>query len=232
MAEQLSLKLPLGEAQTFDNFFVPQEGARIPDLLKAAIALDTQESLVCLWGPSGSGRTHLLQACCYDLTAQRRTAAYLPLRQFHEWQPDIFQALETMDMVCLDDIDVLEGEAAWEEALFHCFNRVRDAQKLLVVTAAVAPAQLSFQLPDLNSRWQWGLTLKLQRLNDEAKQALLIQRAQSRGLNLSPACAQYLLSHHSRSLSILLEETLSKIEQASLRAKKPLTVPFLKNVLP
>ena len=72
-----------------------------------------------LWGDSGTGKTHLLNAslnCCLG------PAIYLPLREFVEIEPRVFDNLENIDTVAVDDIDTISGDSQLETKLFDLFN--------------------------------------------------------------------------------------------------------------
>ena len=94
------------------------------------------------------------------------------------------------DIVCLDDLQVICGDREWEEALFHCFNRLREHEHKLLICANQNPAQLAIKLPDLRSRLATGLIYQLPVMTDALKQQALISHAQSRGLILPEEVAQ------------------------------------------
>ena len=99
------------------------------------MASGSQPAQLYCWGSVGSGKTHLLQACCRHADELARTAAYLPLQDSLELPPELLQGWEHYQLVCVDDIDAVAGHAAWEEALFHCFNRIREAGGRLLVSS-------------------------------------------------------------------------------------------------
>ena len=80
----------------------------------------------------------------------------------------------------LHDLQAICGDAAWEEALFHCFNRLREKEHKLLICADQNPAQLAIELPDLRSRLATGLIYQLPSMTDALKQQALISHAQSR----------------------------------------------------
>jgi DnaA family protein len=107
---------------------------------------------------------------------------------------------------------------------------LRELGNRLIVTAPVPPAELSIRLPDLKTRLGWGLTLRLQALNDDDKLIALGSYARSLGLDLPPQVGRFLLSHYRRDLSSL-RRLLDDLDHATLAAKRKLTIPFLKNFL-
>ncbi len=224
-AYQLPLCLKLHDTAIFDNFFVG-ENTQLINTLKLFLSKQTEQFIYC-YGESGSGRTHLLQACCHEMD---KDIFYLPLENYTELSPEIFEALEDQRTVCIDNIDCIMGNAAWEEALFHFYNRARDNKVALLVSATCAPQQLNCALSDLKSRLSWGLALEIKSLKDEEKIQALQMRAAARGFHLSDEVGHYLIHHYSRNMRDLFF-VLEKLDGASLVAKRRLTIPFVKATL-
>ena len=96
---------------------------------------------IYIWGALGSGRSHLLQAACHAAREMQRSAVYISLSEVKELSPEMLQDLEHSELVCIDDIEVIAGQARWEEALFHLYNEMKQRQHSLIV-AGVRPPQL------------------------------------------------------------------------------------------
>jgi DnaA family protein len=188
------------------------------------------ESLIYLWGGAGVGRSHLLQAACLQLKQLDQQAVYLPLAGLVEHGPALLEGLEHCALVCLDDLDAVAGRADWEEALFHLFNRLRDAGQRLLLSASAAPRELQLQLADLQSRLSQALVFQLRELAADDKLHALQLRASRRGLQLPDEVAAFILNRGSRSMNGLFE-LLEQLDQASLQAQRKLTIPFLKETL-
>ena len=222
---QLPLSLKLRDDAIFDNFFIGENAQLIATLKK--FIFDKSEQFIYCYGEDGVGRTHLLQSCCHAANENGRSLFYLSLATYPELSTDIFEALEDYDCVCIDDVDAIVGNEEWEEALFHFYNRVRENNTQLLVSAKIPPQQLRCILKDLQSRLIWGLVLEIKKLSDENKIQALQLRAQLRGLQLSEDVAHYLIHHYSRNMRDLVS-ALEKLDQASLAAKRKLTIPFVK----
>jgi DnaA family protein len=98
------------------------------------------------------------------------------------------------------------------------------------LSAACLPKELPIQLPDLKTRLNWGLTLKIQPLTNDERISALIFKANQMGLEISPQVGLFLLTHYDLDLSALWR-LLEQLDQASLSAKRKLTIPFLKKIL-
>lgn len=225
---QLPLGVGLRDDATFESF-LPAGNAGLLDRLSRQLDVDG-EPFVYLWGAPGSGRSHLLQAACHAATDRDLRALYLPLQELGHFPPLMLEDIERLDLVAIDDMDSVIGRKRWEEGLFHAFNRLRDAGKRLLVSAAAAPRQLPVQLPDLASRLTWGVTFHLQLLDDSERLQAMQLRARIRGMQLPDEVARYILHRGSRRLDDLFEE-LAVLDRASLSAQRKLTIPFVKQAL-
>lgn len=231
--KQLPLSLTLRDDATFANYYPGSNHAAVDavrSLVGAIEATPTADSMLYLFGQAGVGRSHLLQAACHAAAASHLTSTYIPLGDAAFFSPAILDDLEQLDLVCIDDVDAVAGNRAWEEALFHLYNRLREQQTRFIIVGNERPQLLPLQLPDLVSRLSWGLVYQMHRLSDEEKVAALITRAQARGLVLTEVVGQYLLRHGPRDMSALFA-SLDKLDKASLAAQRKLTVPFVKQVL-
>ena len=191
-AKQLPLGLNLSEHYSLSNFYFKQTE------LQAALTSFTESdefSFLYLWGGKSTGKSHLALAMTAQAALQGQTA-YLPLTELiSAMHPDVLQRLEKLRLVCIDDIHLLNGEQQWQEALFHCFNRLQQSNSKLLVTATVSPLQLTLQLADLRSRLASGLTYQLDALSDDDKRFALLQQAKIRGLELTDEVISYLLNN-------------------------------------
>ena len=187
-------------------------------------------SSIFLFGDEGSGKTHLLNALCYETRERQGRAFYLTLKRLPKDAIASLQGLEKLDLVCVDDLHVIAGDQAWEEALFHCFNRVREANGRLLVSSRKRLSALDLGLPDLASRLAWGLRLPLLPLADNDKLAVIDLHSNALGLSLPDDVQQYLLKHHDRSMTALIQ-TVENLHQAALTNKRRITVPLAREVL-
>ena len=225
---QLPLGLALRDSARFDSFFSGQNREAVASL--QAAARGEGEFLIYIAAPAGLGKTHLLQAACHAAGECRHTAGYLPLGELQHAAAAMFEGLEQLELVCLDDVDAIAGDPVWEHALFDLFNRLRDAGRTLLVTASLRPDEAGFALPDLVSRLGWGVSYMLKPLKEPDIMAALAYRARGRGLELPVETAQFLLRRFPRDLPTLFS-LFDTLDLASLVEQRRLTIPFVKSVL-
>ena len=228
MILQLPLGFSLRESASLETFF-PGENDQLLAAIRA-VAEHRGERFLYLWGMRNSGKSHLLQAACRLASERAMTVAYIPLGEAAGFTPEILQDLGSLDLVCLDDLQVIAGQPHWEQALFHLFNQLRDRNAALLVSADRSPARLPMQLADLDSRLSWGVSYQLRPLADAEKMDALVRYASRRGLELPEATASYILRHSARDMGSLVR-TLDRLDRASLAAQRRLTVPFVRTLL-
>jgi len=198
--QQLLLELAPPPPPTLDNFSPGRNGAAVRALREA---LAGGEGFVFLWGPGGSGKTHLLRAFAEAGASATREAA------------------------AADDVARL-GEAE-QLALFDRCNRLRAANGALAASAEAPPAQLPLR-PDLRSRLASGIVLQLHPLSDADKAAALAAHAAGRGMALDRELIAYLLSHFDRDMGSQIA-MLDALDRYSLLRKRPVTLPLLREAL-
>jgi len=192
------------------------------------IAGDAPPRLLWLWGRTGTGKTHLLQAACAAVGARNGAAAYLDLER--PSAPDQLQGYESIDLVCLDALERVSADPAWNRAIFRLLALMQDCGGRLYVTSTAPPSALPFRLPDLRSRLLAGTVHQLRELEEEDRMQVLERRAQRRGLQLPRESAAWLVHHLPRDLRSLCD-AFDRLDQAALVAQRRLTVPFLRSVL-
>jgi DnaA family protein len=184
-----------------------------------------------LWGASGVGKTHLLQATCAEAAAAGSgKGAYFPLDPGLGLPPEALTGFERAAVLCVDDVDQAAGEEAWERALFKLFNAASEVATKLVFAAPLAPRRIEWRLDDWRSRAAACLVYQVQELDDAGRAEALRLRAAQRGLQLPQETADYLLKRLPRDLPSLCR-LLDELDEAALVAQRRLTIPFIRDAL-
>ena len=224
---QIPLQLEPRRPDRFEDFVA---GPNKSVFLAVRQLLDEQGASLFLSGPLGSGKSHLLNALCHAAREKGLGAFYIALKQLPEEAAAGLEGLQGLDLVCVDDLDSVTGNATWENALFRCFNEVRAANGRLAVSSRQPLSSLQFDLPDLESRLAWGLRLKLQSPDDAGKLQVLQQRARVLGIELPQDVMHYLIKHSKRDMGSLLS-ALERLKDAAFVAKRRITVPLAREIL-
>ncbi len=228
MKTQLPLNFHLRDDARIENFCSGDNSHIVNNIMDAVDK--AQEQMIFLWGQDGVGKTHLLQAACHRAIAKKHSAVYIPLRDIEMMSVELMQGLENTDLVCIDDVDMISGKEVWEESFFHLFNKIKDNQGKLFVSASSSPNALKLSLADLKSRLSSGITYQIKQLDDIQKLTAIQSKAKNKGLTLDNAVGKFLLSRCPRNIQELFI-VLDKLDHASLAEQRRLTIPFVKQVL-
>ena len=224
------IPLPFIRFDRFDfDTYVAGPNDNVLDILLRTAQGETRGNIY-LWGPSGSGKSHLLQAVSARAADNGLRVACIPLAQIAELAPGMLQGLEMLDLVCIDDLQFSAGSAPWEQALFHLYNRLRERGRPLLMSAEQGPQSIDIQLPDLKSRLAWDLVFHLHPLDEASLIQALQRRARSRLFDFPDEVLDYLVKRVSRDTHSLFR-LLDRLDRASLVSKKKITIPFVKEVL-
>ncbi len=234
--KQLALGVKLRADAVFASFW-PGPNSEIVATLRTPSTVP-----LWLWGASGSGKTHLLQAVCAAAgeVASGETAsgapdaaspaAYFPLAAPRELPPEALAGFERARVLCVDDLDAVAGDLAWESALFRLFNEASELGTRLIFAAASAPRRLDWRLGDWGSRAAACVVYQLRELDDDGRIEALRLRAAQRGLQLPYETSEYLLKRMPRDMHSLFA-VLDRLDEASLVAQRRLTIPFIRDAL-
>ena len=130
----LGLRLP--DRAVFTNF-LPARNAQALEHARR-VASGGQPGLTWLCGPAGVGKSHLLQAVCAT-ASERMRAGYVPLAELAPLGVGVLEGLD-LQCLCLDDVDAVAGNAAWERAMFGLLQEAEEGGRGLVLAARAPPA--------------------------------------------------------------------------------------------
>jgi DnaA family protein len=208
---QLALDLLQPAAPTLENFVVGRNAEAVAALRRLA-AGGAGERIVYLWGETGCGRSHLLQALAASPAAR----------------PWPGEAPDSPGLTLVDEVEQLDPQA--QIGLFNRLNAVRArADAACVAAGSVPPGQLPLR-EDLRTRLAWGLVYQLRPLADAEKAEALRVHAAARGLAVGPEVIGYLLTHLPRDMRTLAA-ALDALDGFALALKRPLTVPLVRQWL-
>ena len=233
MSHQLALNLRLKDGSSFSNFLAGPNREALEQLRAAVVATARRESarasVLYLWGPEGSGKSHLLLATCRLAQELGLAPVYVPLAAVAELPPSLLEGVEFSPLVCIDDIERVADRPEWEAALFTLAERLRAAGGMLAAAASKTPDRIGLKLPDLASRLAWGATYAMQPLNDADKLEAVRLRARLRGFDMPEDVVRYILARYPRDLPSLFG-LLDRIDEASLAGQRRVTIPFLREL--
>jgi len=215
---QIPLAIGPDPARTFDNFLAGDNRAALAHL-RQLTPLSAQSYL---WGPTGSGKTHLLGALAAAWQDRGAHVGWFSPATDVPWSFD-----EGWKLIVLDDCDAFD--AAQQQAAFTLFVEATTAGLPVVSSGSLPPVDLPLR-EDLRSRLGWGVVFALQPLNESDARAVLRRAADQRGIFLSDEVMDYLLTRFARDLAYLMA-LLERLDEFALSHKRAVTVPLLKQML-
>lgn len=225
---QLPLGISLRVSARFSTFLDGPNQAAVGAL--QALGRAVREPPLWICGPSGAGKTHLLQATCAAVGSAGGRALYLPLAERDRFASGMLEGAEDLDALLLDDLDAVAGQPDWERALFVAYNELQESGGRLVVAAVEAPTLIPWRLPDLRSRLNAATLHVLRPLPEELHAEALLARSRELGLELAQEPLAYLLRHGPRSFASLCE-LLDAIDRGALAGQRKVTVPLVRQIL-
>jgi DnaA-homolog protein len=220
--EQLVFELAAPEPPRLANF-LPGRNAELVAMLPRFVAGELDDTGMLLWGAPAAGKTHLLSAAV-ALAQERGLAGRLVA---HPAELADSASASANALVAIDRID--EADNASAARIFTLYNALRERRGRLIAAARVPAAALPLR-EDVRTRLGWGLVYEVLALADDDKPAALAAYARERGFVLSADVIDYLLRHGRRDMRSLLA-TLAALDRRSLAAKRPITVPLVKEWL-
>jgi DnaA family protein len=221
VVQQLTLELAAQEPPEFANFVVGGNREVIAALTTLASG-GLRETGVVIWGAAGVGKTHLLRATVAAAAGAGRSAQYI--EDPNDAHPD---AATAGALIAVDAVDSADPSA--QGRLFTLYNALAASGGQFLGACTRAPAQLAVR-DDLRTRLGYGLVYEIVALADADKAAALASYAKARGFTLGDDVIAYLLAHGRRDMSTLVA-TLAALDRQSLAARRPITVPLLREWL-
>jgi DnaA family protein len=223
---QIPLAITPDTAFTFESFVAPVgsgNAAALNHLRGLPLQAPAQIAApVYLWGPPGSGKSHLLHALAGAVQARGDRAAWFDAATGAPWPFDAH-----WQMIVIDDCERLD--AAQQQAAFTLLIEAATPPGVQVVAAGAAPPVDLPLRDDLRTRLGWGHVYALQPLSEEQTRAALRREADRRGIFLSDDVMHYLLTRFSRDLKHLMT-LLERLDEFALAERRAVTVPLLKRM--
>ncbi len=194
-----------------------------------------------LYGSTGLGKTHLLHAIGNEIREQNPTTKVLYLDS-ERFVSDMIKALRhgaidnfkkhyrSAGALLIDDIQFFAGKKSSQEEFFHTFNTLLDSKQQIVLTCDRYPKEVEGLEARLRSRFGWGLTVAIEPPDFETRVAILMNKAQARGVQLKEPVA-FLVAKRLRSHVRDLEGALNTLIANARFTGREITEGFAREVL-
>lgn len=207
---------------TFENFVV---GPSNRFAHSAAIAITNNPGQVYnplfLYGPAGVGKTHLLYAMANGVRKKTPDAKIVYIRG-EQFTNELIDAIKSgkniefrskyreADLFLIDDIQFIAGKESTQEEFFHTFNKLYEEHKQIVMTSDRKPSDMLTLEDRLKTRFEWGLLADIQPPDYETRMAILKNKAQQLGLDLTDDVCNYIAINVTNNVR-QIEGTVKKI---------------------
>ncbi len=175
---------------------------------------------VVVYGPAGSGKSHLAQTWRLRTGARELPAAAISV-------DGLDVQMDAADAFVVEDVDLGRPD---EKALFHFLNLLGERAKWALFTAREAPARWSAALPDLASRLRALPAIGIAPPDEGLVEAVLVKHLADRQLRVAPEVVRYVAVRLERSLGAVAR-IASALDTASLARQRPLTIPLARDVM-
>lgn len=217
----------------FDNY-IKGEGNQLARAAAVAVGENPGETSfnpLFIYGGVGLGKTHLIQAIGNKILERfpNKKVIYLSSDVFTVEFVEAIQSntvndfsnfYKSMDALIIDDIQFLIGKEKTQDLFFHIFNTLHQSGKQIILSSDKPPKDLKGLNERLISRFQWGLTADVQPPDFETRIAILKNKSESYGINLSNEIYEF-IAHNITSNIRELEGCLIKLlANASLTSKE------------
>ncbi len=209
----------LNPSYTFDSFVLgPSNQMAYNASLAVSKKPGTQYNPLFIYGGTGLGKTHLLQAIGNDAIEHGKTVIYVTIEQFmndftfsikNKNMEHFRSKYRQCDVLLIDDIQFLSGKEQTQEEFFHTFNELHNAKKQIVMTSDRLPSQIAGLVDRLRSRFEWGLTADIQIPGLETKIAIIEKKSDLNGIKLTRDIINFIATN--------LDSSIREIEGVLIR---------------
>jgi chromosomal replication initiator protein len=237
-------KAPLNDRYTFDHFVIGKSN----ELAAAAAHAVAQApgkvyNPLFIYGSTGLGKTHLMQAVGHEITRLRpeTRVALIGTEQFtnelvasiqNRTTSDFRRRYREVDLLLVDDVHFLKGKEATQEEFFHTFNAIYEAGRQIILTSDRPPSEIPGLEARLVSRFQWGMVVDIELPDFEHRTAILRKKAELDHLDHTiPGDVIRFIAEHVRSNIRELEGSIIKLLAYSSLRHREITVDLAREAL-
>jgi chromosomal replication initiator protein len=242
---QLVFDFPVHPKYSFENFVVCC-GNEIAYRFALMLADDKTHKLLYIYGPPGSGKTHLLAALGKSLAVRNESVnpsqslipyiSFSDIDQFYggeylaEQTSRLGERFKDSPALLIDDLHLIPDNSYLRVELWQIFNDFFDSGRIIAVTGLLPPRELPTLDDHLISRLLWGLVARMDISDDDSRRLIMKKLAEDRQITLSANVIDYLLLHTSRDIPSLTE-TLETLSRHALSTGRKISLRLAREVL-
>ncbi len=228
---------------TFDKYIVG-DGNRMAHAAALAVAEApgrTTFNPLVIYGGTGLGKTHLLQAIGHFaqtegtadfvvyMTSEEFTTQYINYVVEKKDSTSFYKKFNDVDLLLIDDIHFLGGKPGTQKEFYRIFNRLLMERKQIILSSDRSPDKITDMMEHIINRFMGGLITDIQPPNLETRMAILRKKAETDGLSLPGEVIQYIAGHITSNVREL-EGTLIKLIASSSFTGKDISIDVAKEI--
>ncbi len=228
---------------TFNNF-VEGKSNQLGRAAAFQVAMNPgrrESNPLLLYGGTGLGKTHLMYAAG-NLMRQNNPGFRVLYQRSEQFFSAMIKALNaknmddfknryrSVDALLIDDIQFFAGKDRTQEEFFHTFNALFEANQQIILTCDRYPKEVENMEPRLTSRLGWGLPVAIEPPDFETRAAILLRKAELKGL-LLPEEVAFMLAKRMRSHVRDLEGALNTLAARAHFTGRAITIEFAQEAL-
>jgi chromosomal replication initiator protein len=230
----------LNTSYTFENFVVGTSNQLAFGAAQStAINPGQQYNPLFIYGGSGLGKTHLIQAIGNYAINQGATVIYTTSEQFlndflynlrNHTMERFRQKYRQCDFLLIDDIQFLSKKEQTQEEFFHTFNELHRMHKQIVLTSDKPPKKIAGFEERLTTRFEWGLMADVQPPGLETKISIIKKKCELDNIYLDDEVINYIAAHMEDNIREIESAIIYLNAHANLLSKK-ITIDFASEVM-
>jgi len=237
--EPMSTESTLNPKYTFENFVIgPNNQYAHAAAYSVSQAPGTQVNPLFIYGSTGLGKTHLLQAIGNYINHEKpylkvlfvSTGDFITefINAIRNRTQESFQIkYRHVDILLIDDIQFLENKEETQNEFFQVFNSLHGNKKQIVISSDRPPKQIATLADRLRTRFEWGMITDIQAPNLETREAILRDKAEKEKLVISDEAFNY-IARRIKSNIRALEAAVSKLKMISQFTREEISIDMVK----
>ncbi len=218
MSELNQLLLELDHKITFNehDFYLSKSNSNAFNLINRWPNWD--KKILNLSGEKFSGKSHLA-----NIFKLKSKAFYINGKNINN---SIFKSIKLFESIIIDDFE----ECKEEEILYSIFNLIDQDNKYMLINSVRPINKIKFNLPDLSSRSKNCIYAQIENPDDELLFAIILKNFSDRQIKIEKKIINFIISRIDRSYR-KIDEFIYKIDELSLKKKKPINLKTIKEIL-
>ena len=213
---QLLLNFNYKKNFNYDNFYVSKSNFYAFEILEKWPKWE--KNILNVHGEKFSGKSHLANIFC-----KKKNSKKIDEKQLND---EILKELKLFEIIVLDNFENMTDE----RIIYALFNLVDNDNKYLVINSLSPINEIKFKLNDLNSRSKNCLFAKIDSPDDDLIFAIILKNLSDRQIKIDKKLIDFIIKRIDRSYG-KIAEFIYKIDELSLKKKKPIDFKIIKEIL-